>query len=518
MDRTSRPGGGKIRPAARRGRPLIETATVSRITGKWTHTACTVMTRTATTLLLAAVAVALTASAASAQQSVRHTIDPAGNPDSRNPAARVQLLTPPFEFAPKTQAPAATIYCLTSNLWEVWSDDAWDPFSQTLAVCENGRQVEVEGQTHYLDEWELGYKWMYTYNGDGNRTGWLWQRANMDGTDYDNYRRFTYEFDGEGHQTGDLREDWDEDSAQWVNVERTITQYDGDTPVAVLDQEWDGSQWVDVERQTYDDQTGYVLLETWDGAAWQPAERYTLEQDGDNFVQTTETWDGSQFVNSTRYSQTDEYRRAEMWNGTAWVIEQNQLTTYDEFGNLVELIEERWNGSAWVNDYRARYVFDATGQFQTEFWLDEWDGTGWKEDGRQLSTLDANGNEIEELWQDWNDSTMEWENGQRYTRTYEAFNVANETVVAADGFSLSDGYPNPANTSTTARYELLQTSHVTITLHDVLGRTVRTLHAGTTPAGEHELTIDVADLAAGLYFYRLQAGGAVLTRSVVVGK
>lgn len=440
-----------------------------------------------------------------------------------NPADGVRLLSPPLPLGirPATRAvaagaanEAADIYCLTTSLQEVWSEEAWIPFSQQLnGTCDDqGRRLEIEGQSHFIDTWELNYVWKMTYDGAGNRTEWLHLDANAEGSAYENDERDSWEYDGAGNELVNLEEIWD--GSQWVPDERTTTEYNGDEATVITDQVWDGAQWVNVERERLDESAGGYYVEEWDGAAWQSRERHQVEQSGDDFVQTVAGWDGAQFVDSVRYTLMDDYRRVEMWSGTGWVGEQNQLLTRDEEGRITELVEQSWDGSGWVNEYRARYIFDDDTPGQLEFWLDDWDGSGWADDHRQLSTLDDAGNELEELWQDWNGS--EWESLQRYTRTFDPVSVAIEPTAAARGFSLSAAWPNPASSVVTVQYELGQPGPATMMLYDVLGRAVRTLASGSAAAGEHEVAIDVTALASGVYYYRLESGAVALTRSLVV--
>jgi hypothetical protein len=48
---------------------------------------------------------------------------------------------------------------------------------------------------------------------------------------------------------------------------------------------------------------------------------------------------------------------------------------------------------------------------------------------------------------------------------------------------------------------------VTLILHDVRGRVVRTIVEGERAAGEHRAEVDASELPAGVYFYRLEAPG-----------
>jgi photosystem II stability/assembly factor-like uncharacterized protein len=83
-------------------------------------------------------------------------------------------------------------------------------------------------------------------------------------------------------------------------------------------------------------------------------------------------------------------------------------------------------------------------------------------------------------------------------------------------FSLSQNYPNPFNPSTNIRFSLPASGLATLEVFDILGREVRTLVNGELKPGSHEVTFDATGLASGVYFYRLQAGGVVQTKRLVL--
>ena len=79
-------------------------------------------------------------------------------------------------------------------------------------------------------------------------------------------------------------------------------------------------------------------------------------------------------------------------------------------------------------------------------------------------------------------------------------------------FSLASNYPNPFNPATTIRYALPQAADVRLTVYNVVGQVVRTLVAEHQSAGRYLVAWDATNdnghsLSAGIYFYRLQAGG-----------
>ena len=94
---------------------------------------------------------------------------------------------------------------------------------------------------------------------------------------------------------------------------------------------------------------------------------------------------------------------------------------------------------------------------------------------------------------------------------------------APRAFALHANYPNPFNPSTAIRYQLAAASQVRLELYDVLGQKVRTLVHEVQPAGYYQVAWDSlneagAPVAAGVYFYRLQAGDFTQVRKLLLLK
>ena len=84
--------------------------------------------------------------------------------------------------------------------------------------------------------------------------------------------------------------------------------------------------------------------------------------------------------------------------------------------------------------------------------------------------------------------------------------------------SLSQNHPNPFNPTTIIRYALPQQSHVTLQVFDLLGREIATLVNQALPAGRYQAHWNASDVKSGIYFYRLQAGGTVQVRRLMLVK
>ena len=95
--------------------------------------------------------------------------------------------------------------------------------------------------------------------------------------------------------------------------------------------------------------------------------------------------------------------------------------------------------------------------------------------------------------------------------------VRDETVGSNPSiFSLSQNYPNPFNPITNITFQVPITSHVTLSVYDMLGREVAVLVNERREAGVHEVKFDGSGLSSGVYFYRLTAGTFVETRRLLL--
>jgi hypothetical protein len=83
--------------------------------------------------------------------------------------------------------------------------------------------------------------------------------------------------------------------------------------------------------------------------------------------------------------------------------------------------------------------------------------------------------------------------------------------------------PNPSRSHTAIRYSLAAEDRVTLRMHDLTGRVVRTLCASSMKRGAYSMTWNGTDdrgreLARGVYFCRFTAGDYRATEKVVLQK
>lgn len=114
-----------------------------------------------------------------------------------------------------------------------------------------------------------------------------------------------------------------------------------------------------------------------------------------------------------------------------------------------------------------------------------------------------------------------------YTTRERLVVVATEEETPPEGipvdFELHANYPNPFNPSTKIRYGVPKTAFVRIGVYNVLGQLVSELVSSEMVAGYHDVDWNGRDLGGGLapsgvYFYRIEAGRFIETRSMVLQK
>ena len=77
-------------------------------------------------------------------------------------------------------------------------------------------------------------------------------------------------------------------------------------------------------------------------------------------------------------------------------------------------------------------------------------------------------------------------------------------------------YPNPVYGHAVVTYTLPFTSHVRLTVFDLLGREVEVLANQVQSAGNHRVTFAPEQLPGGIYFYRLDTGKEQVIRSMTI--
>jgi len=88
----------------------------------------------------------------------------------------------------------------------------------------------------------------------------------------------------------------------------------------------------------------------------------------------------------------------------------------------------------------------------------------------------------------------------------EVIGILSNNTLTPKTYSLSQNYPNPFNPSTSIEYGLPKAGVVKLVIYDILGRVVSTLLNEYKQAGSYRISFNAANLASGVYFYRVESG------------
>jgi hypothetical protein len=113
----------------------------------------------------------------------------------------------------------------------------------------------------------------------------------------------------------------------------------------------------------------------------------------------------------------------------------------------------------------------------------------------------------------WRVRAIDYDYSSPYSETQKF-----KTVFPAYKFVLYQNYPNPFNPSTTISYEVAEAGRVSIHLYGVLGNEAATLLDENQLAGYYELRVNLSNLPSGVYIYKLQQGGNIQSKKLILLK
>jgi photosystem II stability/assembly factor-like uncharacterized protein len=106
-----------------------------------------------------------------------------------------------------------------------------------------------------------------------------------------------------------------------------------------------------------------------------------------------------------------------------------------------------------------------------------------------------------------------------YNGNFEYFNLSSDVIIGVPGkYNLSQNYPNPFNPTSKINFDLPFDSKVTMKIFDITGREITTLINDVHEAGYYTVTFNAANIASGMYFYRIIAEGGTGSRYVMTKK
>ncbi len=96
--------------------------------------------------------------------------------------------------------------------------------------------------------------------------------------------------------------------------------------------------------------------------------------------------------------------------------------------------------------------------------------------------------------------------------------VSNNVEEMPMQYALHQNYPNPFNPATSIKFDLVDAQQVKLSVYNLLGQEVAQLVDQPMQAGYHTVKFDAAQLASGVYFYRLDTQAYTSMKKMVLVK
>jgi len=265
---------------------------------------------------------------------------------------------------------------------------------------------------------------------------------------------------------------------------------------------------------------------------------YTYDENNNHIFSLIEEKHDSTWENSSRFfgyytgNRVDSSRIQE-WDN-AWIDILSAHFQYEnpEINNYTSVIVKRWNGSEWF-DFQGSFKYDSSGNLEYNLW-ETWNGFEWIGNDRYFYSYNSSNLTTQgycEIW-DYNEwipapgvVEINWlKNYYRILHLTEKLYVYYPLTPVKENFSdekvftLFQNYPNPFNPSTVIEYEIKELSHVNIKVYDILGNEITVLVDEEKYPGKYSVNFNASHLSSGIYFYKLQAGGNTLVKSMMLMK
>ncbi len=166
------------------------------------------------------------------------------------------------------------------------------------------------------------------------------------------------------------------------------------------------------------------------------------------------------------------------------------------------------------------YWFTYDGNNEAKVFVDTINWSGWKLKRIQLSEVPGTG---EKLFHSI--VIKQTNNGMKSSVVYADDAQYNIVVPVEDkllsndlDYSLNQNYPNPFNPSTVISFSIKEKGHVSLKVYDMIGKEVSVLVNEEKSAGTYGVTFDARNLTSGIYLYKLESNGIVISRKMILIK
>jgi hypothetical protein len=101
---------------------------------------------------------------------------------------------------------------------------------------------------------------------------------------------------------------------------------------------------------------------------------------------------------------------------------------------------------------------------------------------------------------------------------YDYSNIMTIEFISPLRYELAQNYPNPFNPTTTIRFDVPNSSQITLKVYDILGKEIATLVDEKKEPGSYQVQFGRGNISSGIYIYQMHSNNYVQTRKMVIVK
>jgi hypothetical protein len=408
----------------------------------------------------------------------------------------------------------------------------------------------------------------FTYDEYGNKLTELYQHWENETLVNDEFKSFTW--DEQMNMQTILHQNWEDEG--WVDSIFVSFTYDDDGQLSVdLIQHWENEVWVNTSKGVYTwNENGNMMssnLQQWENNAWVNSYllAYIYDLNGNQLEYLLQHWENGTWMNLQLHMQTYDVsgnrltQQQFIWEENTWENYYFVAYTYNNLNETTTITRMIWLNGDWLNYNKSNLTYDANGNLLTEL-SQYWDNDEWKNYQLESYTYDENNSKIAELNQYWQND--EWVNDEKdeyifhegkvnataYDWNGSAFIETTDSRIlniVMNGERLSSNiaitmelfytditgieeqnantenevihcYPNPASNQINIEINpAWQTESCFVELFNQSGQRINSME---TPSNSNSSSINVKDVAPGLYLLKLTSGKSASTRKVIISR
>ncbi|CAF3753296.1 unnamed protein product [Rotaria sp. Silwood1] len=85
-------------------------------------------------------------------------------------------------------------------------------------------------------------------------------------------------------------------------------------------------------------------------------------------------------------------------------------------------------------------------------------------------------------------------------------------------YNLFQNYPNPFNPTTKIKFDIQKSGFAKLNVYNIQGKLVKELVNEVVPAGSFEVSFDGKELSSGIYYYKMEIEGVIITKKMMLVK